>query len=689
MRKRLTLLISTFIFVFSSTVAQETRNDSTELAGDTLSLENVVIRAFGSADFAGNIAAGINRISARITNRFAPFSLVHAVNSTAGVRMEERSPGSYRINVRGSSLRSPFGVRNVKIYYNDLPFTNPGGHSFLNQLGVNNFKTIEIIKGPGSSFYGAGTGGVMLINPMDSFELPGYTASVAAGSFGNLQTYAAYSSNNGSVISRIAYERNQTDGYRQHSKMQRDVFSWHGLFHLPKAKLKTTFLYGDLYYQTPGALTRTEYEKDPKASRPGSAVFPSAIAANASVKQRSFLTGLTYEKPLGKNWNNLSALYGMFTELKNPNIQAYDKSSEPHFGGRTEFSFTHALRQNVFRINLGAEYQAGFTAVSIYKNRAGNADSLRSADDIDTRNGFLFAQATLRHHTWSFTLGSSVNFLTIDFERSSPNEILKMKKRFTNTVKPRFAVMKKFRTLNLYAAIAKGFSPPTNGEFFPTGGLVNTNLQPEKGTNYEMGLKGSIARNIFIDINPFVFHLDEIIVQGRTASGGDYYNNAGDTRQFGIETSLRYEYQSGSLVRNTWLNYAWSDFYYQYKPTSTGVLDGEKLPSVPQHALSAGIDHEFLKGFNGSAAYSYISKIPLNDANTAYADPYHLLTLKLSYEKTLWKKTSLKISAGSENLLDEKYSLGNDVNAFGGRHYNAAPGRSFYASFVVKIQQVK
>jgi iron complex outermembrane receptor protein len=37
-----------------------------------------------------------------------------------------------------------------------------------------------------------------------------------------------------------------------------------------------------------------------------------------------------------------------------------------------------------------------------------------------------------------------------------------------------------------------------------------------------------------------------------------------------------------------------------------------------------------------------------------------------------------------ENLLDQKYSLGNDINGFGGRYYNAAAGRSYYASLVLQ-----
>src|SRR5690606_1223466 len=41
--------------------------------------------------------------------RFDNTSLVPVINTFPGITMEERSLGSYRINIRGSSLRSPFG----------------------------------------------------------------------------------------------------------------------------------------------------------------------------------------------------------------------------------------------------------------------------------------------------------------------------------------------------------------------------------------------------------------------------------------------------------------------------------------------------------------------------------------------------------------------------------------------------
>ncbi|MFT6036052.1 MAG: iron complex outermembrane receptor protein [Marivirga sp.] len=41
-------------------------------------------------------------------------------------------------------------------------------------------------------------------------------------------------------------------------------------------------------------------------------------------------------------------------------------------------------------------------------------------------------------------------------------------------------------------------------------------------------------------------------------------------------------------------------------------------------------------------------------------------------------QSALKLSAGVENLTDITYSLGNDLNAFGGRYYQPAPGRNYF-----------
>src|SRR5690606_20607091 len=92
----------------------------------TRMLQEVVIDAFETNRRLQEVPASIGILRKTELDRFTNASLLSAVNTLPGVRMEERSPGSYRFSIRGSSLRSPFGVRNVKVYWNGLPFTDGG-----------------------------------------------------------------------------------------------------------------------------------------------------------------------------------------------------------------------------------------------------------------------------------------------------------------------------------------------------------------------------------------------------------------------------------------------------------------------------------------------------------------------------------------------------------------------------------
>ena len=97
------VLLTITILAWLSAPAQET-TDST--AGIN-ALPEIKVKAFEQNRSWRDVPAAVNLVSSTILNRFSPLSIVQAVNSTPGVRMEERSPGSYRFNIRGSSLRSP------------------------------------------------------------------------------------------------------------------------------------------------------------------------------------------------------------------------------------------------------------------------------------------------------------------------------------------------------------------------------------------------------------------------------------------------------------------------------------------------------------------------------------------------------------------------------------------------------
>jgi iron complex outermembrane receptor protein len=648
-----------------------------------ITLPSVVIKAFEHNRKLKDVPAAISYIGKQTLESFSTSSIVHAINATPGVRMEERSPGSYRINIRGSSLRSPFGVRNVKIYYNDIPYTNPGGDSYLNQLGYYNFNSVEIIKGSNNSLYGAGTGGVMLIESLSENEDAQASAEYTIGSYGLQNLYASVSTVSDKMVSRVGYQHQESNGYRDQSSLKRNLYNWNGLFTLGKDRiLKATFLYSDHFYETPGALTKAEFTANPGAARPG------AVLANAFIQQKMFLAGASYLQPITSKLQNKTTLYGMFTQLNNPNLRGYDKSTEPHAGGRTVFKFQQPLQGGAFDIEIGEELQQGLASVHNHKNVNGNADSLRSYDEINNRQAFVFAQASLDISDWTIVTGTSLNTLNIKFQRFMPATLGKQTRTFNNELAPRFSLMKKFKQINVYTSVAKGFSPPTTNELLPTGGEINLGLNAEEGTNYDIGIKGSFFKELYVDVNLFFYSLKNTIVTRRDALGGDFFVNAGSTRQHGVETLISYPLflYSGKFKKSLfWISHTWHDFHYKDFKQIDNDFSGKQLPSVAPHTISSGINISMSNGLLGTLTYFYSDKIPLNDANSDYAKAYHLFGAKVGFEKLFKNKFGIKVIAGAENIFDEVYSLGNDINAFGGRYYNAAPRRNYYTSIILRL----
>lgn len=670
------LIPSIFSFIFSFAQKKDSLNET--------QLPAITIRAFEQNRKLKDIPAAVNLIGKRALNRFNPASPVAAINTLPGVKMEERSPGSYRINIRGSALRSPFGVRNVKVYFNDIPITDPGGHTYLNQLGFYNYQNIQIIKGPGSSLYGAGTGGVLLIENTTPDDLYQVKAVFTAGSYGLQNSYAAARINTAASSNEVSLQHISSNGYRHHSALQRTVTTWNGEFGNQTQKLKTTFLFGDLHYKTPGALTLDEFLRDPRASRPATAVVPSATTANASVSQQQFISGASYEQTLSAAWKNKTVLYGMFTRLENPTLQNYGRVAEPHFGGRTVFDFSKTMKSLVFSFYVGGEWQQGYSTVRIYRNNYGTADSLRSLDEISNRQSIMFAQAVFdlpptgaaTDGGWSFSASASLNEQRLKFERFAPNSQGNQQLRMQQPA-PRLTAMKKFKNINIYAGLAKGFSPPTTAELLPTGGDINMELQPEQGINYDAGLKYFTPGGTYIDINAFLFSLENTIVQRRNAAGGDYFINAGKTRQWGVETLLQQPIQMAGRTSLFWLSHTFHHFRYRQFVQQANDYSGNKIPGIAPQVLSAGADFNLTNKWLASVSYTGSASVPLNDANTASADPYHLLGFRLRFTVP-FAKGNMQADAGVENLLNQTYSLGNDVNGFGGRYYNAAAGRNFY-----------
>jgi iron complex outermembrane receptor protein len=112
---------------------------------------------------------------------------------------------------------------------------------------------------------------------------------------------------------------------------------------------------------------------------------------------------------------------------------------------------------------------------------------------------------------------------------------------------------------------------------------------------------------------------------------------------------------------------------------------GNRLTGVPRQVAVSSLQFRLPQSVYVFVQHNYTARLPVNDANTVYAGSYHLLQAKAGWQVPWHYRTRLNIYAGADNLLNQKYSLGNDLNAVGNRYYNPAPLRNFYVGVNVRI----
>lgn len=690
------IMISFFLIFFLHAGFSQIKTQTEQKDSDSVALKNtlseVVVSAYEQNKKLTDQPAAVFYLSPSTLNRFDHTSLVSAVNTIPGVRMQQRSPQSYRLDIRGSALRSPFGVRNVKIYYNDIPLTDPGGNTYLNQLSFNDIHSLTVIKGPAGSLYGAGTGGVVLINSNlfseDTIEKKMAEATYETGSYGLQQITAKLRWGNNKYENEIRYADLESNGYRDHTSMHGRSMAYEAVIKgKDQRKLSLIAHYMDLYYQLPGALTKEQYKKDPRASRPVSGIYPSSKENHAAIFQKNLLIGANYSYPFSRHLKGSFILYGAYTDIENPTVRNYEFRKEPHFGGRFVLNYHHWFKQTHANFWLGGELQQGYFNVTDHQNDQGHPDSLMVDNNVNNNTSLLFAQADFMFsHGWEVTAAASLHHASVKFTHLYPGAVKIFNTTFDKAVSPRIAVSKKTGKQNIiYADISSGYSPPTVSELLPSTSVINTNLHAEQGISYELGSRGFLFdQKLYYDIDAFIFNLSKSIALRRDSSGADYFVNAGGTRQHGIEGYLSYPLINHAKTKlKTWVSSSWFDFKYNNYQVTDKDYSGNKLPGVSRFTFIAGMDFKTHSGFNAHLTYTYNDKIPLNDANTVYALSYNLLNAKIGYEKEMFKRFDFKLSGGVNNILNENYSLGNDINAYSGRYFNAAPGINFYISLMI------
>lgn len=657
--------IFTLLFICSGLFSKAQTTDSTNVK----ELKTVYVQVFEKKRTWLNSPDAISIIDSNLIQPGSGLSFLPALNTQAGIRMEERSPGSFRIAVRGSSLRAPFGVRNIKVYWNQMPITDAGNNTYFSILDPDLFQNITVSKGPSGGLYGAGTGGVILMNSSIKSINSVQHQSVYNSLGGYKHTWEIQLANK-NVQQKFYSSFWQQEGYRDQSAVKKQLFNYQLDYQFKTSgQLHVIAYYADLEYQTPGGLTLKQYTEDPKQARPAAGAFKSAADQLATFHIKTIGLGTN----LGNQWNGQWSWNFINTfqnnQITNPTIRNYEIRNEPNISSRGVIHF----RKNDFSLDAGYEYQIGKFDSQTYGNSKGKKDTLQFVQNTSIQQLSSFFQSEYSGiKNWTFLLSGSLNHYWTEYQN---NEAI---------FSPRLSIFRYLnKNQNISFKLAHGFSPPSIAELRPSTGSINYNLRAEKGWNYELSYRGQTNNKQFHwEMNAYQFELNETIVLRRTADGADYFVNVGQTSQKGIELSLTYLLtpKLQVLSASSFQNYRFNDYTNINKSYAGNFLTGTSPFS--QSIFVAWTPNT---QFNWTNQYLFTDYIYLNDANTDILPASRVWNSKITYSRTKGK-LPFNFWISLDNILNEKYSAGPDLNAVGSRYYNASPLRNYSIGLQVKLK---
>src|SRR5713101_1740747 len=209
-----------------------------------------------------NQAQSIGIVTRQDLKRNDGLFLEDAINLVPGVRMESRSlSGGQRITIRGYGNSTNFNGTGYKAYLNGIPITDAEGVTILDDVDFSTLEKVEVIKGPSSSLYGAGIGGVVkmyTVRPQP--RTTRFIQEVDGGSLSLFRTNTRieHATDNAAVV--VNYGHQHSDGYRVHNQSRKDYALLTADYEASaKQSLSTYAAFNHSFDQLAGQLTEQQF----------------------------------------------------------------------------------------------------------------------------------------------------------------------------------------------------------------------------------------------------------------------------------------------------------------------------------------------------------------------------------------------------------------------------------------------
>jgi iron complex outermembrane receptor protein len=636
--------------------------------------------------------------------------------------IQGNGPRDVVISVRGSNERQTFGVRNIQVFEDGFPVTQPDGLARTDLTDPHAYSSIDVVEGPSSALYGNyATGGAINFHTRTGSEIQGLEVGADFGSFGYFNDYATFG---------VGGERYQVSAFL--SNVRADQATANNGFNTITGNLLATFaatqrdrftikfIDNDLDTNLSIRLSLAQYRLNP--FQKGCEVYNVAAATNGCASVSLFTNGFN-----GSRVSQTAAQAGLGRHDRRTIFGArYEHDLTGNTTWRTQFVFDNrdvnqptsattfrgtypsfnVVSEVMRRANLfgrhSTSYAGGFFNYENINSYSGNivpggnatlGGQTQGVTGKHLNSGVRARQEIALAERWALVAGLGAEFtglnalannFTYPVAATPVISPVSADRTFFN-VAPEVSIQYHPNDrLRLHARLGTGYGTPQATQLFVNAQGAfgnNTTLKTQRNTGVDLGADWSLGSTLQASVTGFYewFH-NEMVTQSPGVNLQSYTFNAPASAHRGFEVGLDWHplpvVLSGARVR---ASYMFDDqIYTEYREslttgTQTGSFNrsGNKIPGVVPNFLNARIAYDQptgkLRGFGGFLETNWRDNYWLDNANLLSASGYTLLNLSTHYDPPEGHGaiSRLRFFFDIQNLANKTYvgSAGNVTNS--------------------------
>lgn len=664
-------------------------------------LDEVVVQGFNRPVGLTEIPASVTHIGlAQIETERPVFDLLPVLENATGVFAHFGAPNTSRVTIRGIGARVPYATGKIRGYLNNIPLTDASGTTLIQDIDPSIIQSVEVMKGPATSAYGAGLGGTVIMNVKNPSLRPTQVSNTSqTGSFGLFRNAVSGNLSTDNIATSFTYSHARNDGYRQNNSFQRDAITSFTQWQTGTG-IHFSALAGwvKLNAQIPSSINGDAFADDPTSAA------ANWLKTQGYEDSQKFFGGLSSRLHPTEQLKLDISIFSVINDEKE--MRPFDVlyQQRASVGTRIVSDYTIEFGNTKGNLIAGGEYFLEDYTYSNYQNIDGEGiqgdQTTDNAERVNSVNAFVQTDFDIRE--FNFSAGVNLNYIQRDYDDlfNPAPENLSGVYDYGLIVSPRVSAGYSIANDHLvFASASHGFTPPSLEETLDSEGFINPDIVPEKSWNLETGIRGSFwDERFFYDVNVFQMFVQDLLVAERVGEDAWVGRNAGSSEHRGVETSFAWTMISAATTKGWVLNdltlrggYTFSDFAFTEFNDFDNDRSGNLLPGVPRQVFFSSLYFSWANGLYFQPAFRWVGEMQMNDANTLQTDPYHLLNAIVGYKNTLFNRWDVDVFFRANNITDQKYASMILVNApsFGGslpRYYYPGLPVNFQLGLKINFQ---